>query len=65
MASISTKQIKFNSDGLQWHQYQQNKQSPRSRLHSLKTKIPQHMTLEIQVLIRDRHSNATVLIFII
>ena len=42
----------LNSDGQQFHQYQQNKQSPLTE-HKKQTR---HMMLEIQVLAWDRHT---------
>ena len=50
----------LNSDGHQFHQYQQNEQSPLIPTDSLKTKKVQNdMTLEIQVLAWDRYKNVT------
>jgi len=43
----------LNNDGHQFHQYQQNNELTEYK------KIPQHMTLEIQVLAWDRHKNVT------
>ena len=45
----------LDSDGQQFHQYQQNKVT--SHLKSLNTKRPWHMALEIQILTWDRHTN--------
>ena len=47
------------SDGHQFHQYQQNEQSPLSLAHWTQ-KRPWHMTLEIQILAWDRHKNVIV-----
>jgi hypothetical protein len=41
--------VSLNSDGHQFHQYEENEQS-HLQFHSLSTKRPRHMTLEIQVL---------------
>ena len=46
----------LNSEGHQFHQYQQEGQS-HMILTSLNIKRPRHVTLEIQVLVRDRHIN--------
>ena len=45
-------------DDHQFHQYQQNKQSPLI-LARRTWNIPRHMTLEIQVLAWDRHTNVS------
>jgi len=45
------------SDGQQFHHYEQNEQSPLTSTHWTTTKITRHMTLEIQILIWDRHTN--------
>jgi len=42
----------LNSDGQQFHQYQQNDQQPLLTEHN---KVPRYMTLEIQVLALDMH----------
>jgi hypothetical protein len=40
----------LSSDGQQFHQYQQNEQSPFNSFHWTNKKRPLHMTVEIQVL---------------
>jgi hypothetical protein len=40
----------LNNDGHQFHQYQQNEQSPLILTELTEHKKPQHMTLEIEVL---------------
>jgi hypothetical protein len=49
----------LNSDVYQFYQYQQNEQSPLIliKLTEHKNTNPQHMTLEDQVLVCDRHKN--------
>jgi hypothetical protein len=49
---------KLNRDGHQFHQYQQNEQSPLSLTEITEQKtIPRHMTLKIHVLAWDRNNN--------
>ena len=47
----------------QFHQYQQNEQSPLTTIHSLTLKRPPDMTLEIQVMALDRHKNMAELLY--
>jgi hypothetical protein len=63
--SRDTPIMKRNSDGHQFHQYQQNEQSLLILIKLAEhKKRPQHMTLEIQVLAWDRHNNVVGLILL-
>ena len=46
----------LDSDGQQFHKYQQNKKSPFTLTHRTQNR-PQHIMLEIQVLAWDKHNN--------
>jgi hypothetical protein len=57
--------MKRNSDGHQFHQYQQNEQSLLILIKLAEHKNrPRYMTLEIQVLAWDRHNNVVGLILL-
>ena len=50
-------QESLNTDGQQFHQYQQNEQSPLTLTH-LTQKQGRHITLEIRIIAMDRHTDA-------
>ena len=54
VCQVIIKKQSLNSDGQQFHQYQQNEWLPLIYSH-WKQKRPWNITLEIQVLARDRH----------
>jgi len=51
--------MNLNSDDQQFHQYQQNAQSISNHKSLKKQKRPQHMPMEIRVLVWDVHTNVT------